>query len=155
MGSKDFTDWLTERDLFVTLPGGAEIVEWFGFVPSFHDWVLMGFDIVEGSATLRLKAFRMTNQTGPEGAYVMDKHAIVSVNLIKVTGLILSGNASSIVSRLRIRRMVQEGIVLADWTSWAGPEAGDYEVDIDASYGLYGSLYAREISLTLEPLSAS
>lgn len=153
METLDDLDWHTDPSLFAGLPGGAAVIEWFGFVPSFHDWELLSLDIRGGTATFRLRAFRITNQIGTDGFYVLDKHATVSLHLVEVSGLRLNGNASSILSRLRIRQVHQDQLSSMEWTSCGGPGAGDYEIDIETSYGLEGKLFAREISLALDMVS--
>lgn len=145
-------DWRTDPDLFASLPGGAALIEWFGFVPSFHDATVEGLKISEGASTLRLKAFRMTNQVDAAGYHVLDKHALVTIGLSRVSGISLTGNASSIISELRIRRLTADA---SDWLSCGGPKAGDFEIDFASSYGLYGRLYGRDLVFGFTPLATS
>jgi hypothetical protein len=145
-------DWRTDPDLFASLPGGAALIDWFGFVPTFHDATLEGLEIAEGAVTLRLKTFRMTSEVDAAGYYVLDRHALVTVSLSGVSGISLAGDASSIIFELRIRRLSAGA---PGWQSCGGPEAGDFEIDFMSSYGLYGQLFARDLALGFAPMSTS
>lgn len=141
-------DWRTDPDLFARLPGGTALIEWFGVVPTFHDASLEGLEISEGAATLKLKAFRTTSEVDAEGYYVLDRHALVTFSLSGVSGVSLTGNASSVISELRIRQLSADA---PGWQSCGGPEAGDFEIDFGSSYGLYGQLFARDLILGFTP----
>lgn len=145
-------DWRTDPDIFASLPGGAALIEWFGFVPTFHDATLEGLKITEGAVTLRLKAFRMTRDVDAAGYYVLDRHAVVTLSLSGVSGISITGNASSIISELRIRRLSANA---SGWKSCGGPEAGDFEIDFTSSYGLYGQLFARDLALAFTPMATA
>jgi hypothetical protein len=40
------SDWSTGENLFVSLPGGQSVVDWFGFCPDFHDGALEPLELV-------------------------------------------------------------------------------------------------------------
>lgn len=132
---------------FRTLPGGPEIADWFGFAPSFHDANMERLELADGSATLVLATFRMTSEVDDRGFFVVDKHALVTIKLARVSAVSLTGNASSIVSRLTFSRARCD----TDWQSVAGPAADDIAVSWESSYGLEGVLYAPEVTLFYEP----
>ena len=52
-------DWHTDAKLFRSLPGGDAIVDWFGYVPSFHDAELLELKIAPEAVVIRLHVFRM------------------------------------------------------------------------------------------------
>ncbi|KQW86464.1 hypothetical protein [Brevundimonas sp. Root1279] len=144
------TPWGTDPNLFAALPGSDAIVGWFGFTPSFHDADLVELTLTKGDAIMRIAAFRMTDQVNEAGYFVLDRHAIVSLHMTKVTGVELNGDAHSILAGLVIRRL--EASVPKDrFGTCPGPEAGDYEIAFETSYGLWGALYARGLALSLEP----
>jgi hypothetical protein len=144
-------NWHTDPALFASLPGGDAVLEWFGFVPTFHDATLERLDISKGSVTLGLKAFRMTKEVDAEGHFALDRHALVTITLSGVSGLSLTGDASTIIFELRIRRTSSNA---SDWPSCGGPEEGDFEVDFTSSYGLYGQLFSRSLALEVTPIDA-
>jgi hypothetical protein len=152
MDSPVDADWRTDPELFASLPGGAALIDWFGFVPTFHDATLEGLEMSDGATTLRLKAFRMTNEVDAEGYYVLDRHALVTISLSGVSGISLTGNASSIIFELRIRRLSADA---SGWLSCGGPEAGDFEIDFTTNYGLYGQLFARDLAFGFTSLETA
>ena len=142
----------TDAKVFEALPGGLELIEWFGFVPSFHDATLASLEIVSSSATLRIAAFRMTRDVDEKGFFVTDRHTLVTINFSGVSGVSLVGAAESIFGEICIRRLTEDAENAHEWANSVGPKAGDYEVSWDASYGLCGSVFARSIELSHAPL---
>lgn len=140
----------TDPALFAALPGGRDVIDWFGRVPFFHDATLDRLDISVDAILIALKGFRMTDRVAPDGRFVLDRQARVSFRMTGVTGLRLGGCAAAIVAELSIRRLAAD---LPDWETCAGPRAGDYEIAFAASYGLEGSIWCRELRLDLKPLS--
>ena len=149
MLNADGTHWSTDPDLFAGLPGGQAVIDWFGFVPTFHDAELDRLEITSGAASLALRAFRMTDAADENGFFVLDRHALVTLHLSNVTGAHLCGNATSILAELGIRRV---GVAPAGFSTCGGPTTEDIEVSFDTSYGLEGSIYAREVSFSVEPV---
>ena len=134
-------------DLFGEIEGGQSVIDWFGFVPSFHDATLARINFGDGFAELELRAFRMTREIDERGYFKTDKHTSVTIHLEGVTGVALTGNAStSIISELRIRKLADEDVACLRCD---GPERGDFEVAIESSYGLDGALYARALTMAL------
>jgi hypothetical protein len=138
----------TDPHLFAGLPGGSEIIEWFGFCPSFHDSALNSLELKGGSATLRIRAFRMTAEVDASGHYMLDRHAHISFELSGVTGIALRGDAESILDELTITRVET---VAADWPMCVGPQVGDFELNFTTNIGLEGVMFAKEIKMLLEP----
>ena len=151
MKDTDGNHWTTDHDLFRELAGGAQVIEWFGFIPSFHDASLDKIEINNGTVTMRLKAFRMTNEVDDRGYFVLDRHALVSLHFSRVSGIALAGDAQSSIAELGIRRITT---VPAGWETCAGPCAGDIEVSFDTNIGLEGSIFARDLTMSLDPVEA-
>lgn len=152
MQTPDGTYWATDPALVSTLTGGKSVIDWFGFAPSFHDATLVGLDIGSGSVTIRIEAFRITSEVDANGYYVLDKHAVVTLSMHRVSGISLTGDAQSIISALRIRRLEADA---AGWRTCEGPKAGHFEVSFESVYGLEGSIFADEISFDLTPIEIS
>jgi hypothetical protein len=140
--------WTTDEDLFAGLPGGRDVIDWFGQVPSFHDATLERVEVQDGSASIAIRAFRATTDVGPDGFYILDKHAVVTFQFIGVTGISIVGDARAIVLEIGIRGVTSDE---PGWETCAGPRSGDIEVRFDSSYGLAGAIFAREVRLQLTP----
>ena len=150
MPSSDGTYWTTDEELFLTLQGSAEVAEWFGCPPSFHDAEIERLELATGSGTIVLRAFRTTNEVDAKGFFILDRLALVTVHLDGVTAISLRGDASSIVQEIGIRRVLAEQ---SGWETVAGPRIGNIELTWESSFGLEGSLYAREVSFSLDPMT--
>jgi hypothetical protein len=148
MNDPDGTHWKTEDVLFAGLNGGPSVRDWFGYIPSFHDATLDRLELVDRNAALVIRCFRVTNEVDPSGHYVLDRRAVVTIHLAEVSGLSLVGDSSSIISELGIRRV--EGAP-PRFDNCGGPRRGDLEVRLESSYGLEGSIFARQIRLVLGP----
>lgn len=148
MQNADGTYWKTDETLFAALPGGREVIDWFGFAPSFHDATVHSLDITQGSAVLRLNAFRMTSEVDEQGYYVLDRHARVEIRLSGLSALTLMGEACPIVSELGIRRLAA---IPPEWGPYGGPNAGDFEVALETTYGFEGALFAKDVAFGLIP----
>ncbi|NYD92232.1 hypothetical protein [Sphingomonas melonis] len=152
MGPIDEVFWQTEPELFASLPGGAAIIDWFGFMPSFHDAHLADLTISNGTATIKIDAFRMTSEVDERGYFILDRHAQVTIAIGKVSGLLLRGDAQSIISQLGIRRIAEDRKIS---NTCVGPRAGDFEVSFDTSYGMEGTIFGEEVVLSLTPENPS
>ena len=148
MQNTDGSFWATDERLFAGLKGAGEITDWFGFVPDFHDAILDQLILNNKSAVLTIRAHRMTNEVDPNGFFVLDKHAVVTLSLAAVSGFSLTGDVASIISELGIRRV---GANPPRIENCAGPGEGDFELSIESSYGLEGSIYARQVSFAFQP----
>ena len=61
------------------IPGGVELIKWFGFTPHFHDASVLFAKFVDGGrGELRIHAWRMTDQTDAHGYFILDRHAVVT-----------------------------------------------------------------------------
>lgn len=147
MMNSDGTFWFSDKELFAALPGGQSVIDWFGFVPSFHDAKLDRLDLINGEALIRLRVFRIADAVDDRGFFVLDKHALVTIYFSNVTGVNLRGDASSILSELGIRRVSDVPI---GFSTCGGPDPDDIEVSFEASYGLEGSIYSREVKLSIQ-----
>lgn len=59
-----------------------------------------------------------------------------------------------IISELMIRRLACNPGPSA-WVSCGGPVAGDIEIAFDTAVGLYGVIYAQDLTFELQPLAAA
>jgi len=118
------------------IDGVAELQEWFGYWPSFHDAEVLGLHLNrKGSSSLRVHTWEMTKEIDEKGYYVLAKHAVVEFSFEAVSGLSLNGfNHQNVIFGLAIEKT----------------DSG-FRVTLDACYGLAGSIEAEKISLRLTP----
>ena len=59
---------LAEESIFAEVPGGLELLQHFGEMPSFHDGEILGLHLNrDGPSTLRLHGWITTDRVGPDG----------------------------------------------------------------------------------------
>jgi hypothetical protein len=140
--------------IMAELPGGQELIAWFGYVPRFHNAELLDLHLGASGASLRLHTWRMTSETDEKGYYLLDKHVVVTFSLERLTGITLEGHDSrGILYGLNLRRYGSGDPLLSTEVITMGlpPEPDDLGLQLDHTYGLWGVMYARKISLSLTP----
>src|SRR3954447_23278405 len=95
-----------ETSIYDAVPGGADLVRWFGQVPSFHDAEILGLDLRrEGQSFLRLHGWINTGEVNKGGYFVLDRHAIVTFAMSGIMDLQLAGfSIQNVIGRLVLRR---------------------------------------------------
>jgi hypothetical protein len=129
------------RSALPDIPGGAALIEWFGFVPSFHDgFVLFATFLKGGPGEIRIHTWRMTDQTDEHGYFILDKHAVVTFLLEDVREINLRNpNELGCIYHLSLSA-VEDGLQI-QWDDVCG--AG--------GPGIEGSVTARRISVSFVP----
>jgi hypothetical protein len=127
---------MTMNTALCDIPGGQELIDWFGYAPRFHDAYLLEVNLASNApGSLRIHAFRMTEEVDDKGYYVLDKHVVVTIALETVTHINLSDfNLQGIISELSISTV--EGDIQLAWTG---------------SYGVEGSIRAKQARISLQP----
>ena len=140
-----------ETSIYDAVSGGADLVRWFGQVPTFHDAEILCLRLNrEGQSVLRLHGWINTEEVGPDGYLVLDRHAIVTFILSGVMDLQLDGfSIQNVIGGLVLRRAPdrpeRRGHLALD------PLPQDIEIELEPCYGLSGLIRARAVSITFEP----
>lgn len=118
------------------IQGAAELEEWFGYWPSFHDAEIVSLHLNrKGISSLRVHTWEMTKEIDDKGYYVLAKHIVVEFIFESVSGLSLSGfNHQNVIFGLAIEKI----------------DSG-FRVTLDDCYGLAGSIESGKLSLRLIP----
>jgi hypothetical protein len=118
------------------IQGAAELEEWFGSWPSFHDAEILALHLNrKESSSLRLHTWEMTKEIDDKGYYVRAKHLLVEFIFESVSGLSLNGfNHQNVIFGLAIEKT----------------DSG-FRVTLDDCYGLAGSIESEKLSLRLTP----
>jgi len=140
-----------DMTIYDAVPGGADLVRWFGQVPTFHDAEILSLHLRrKGPSVLRLHGWISTGAVGLDGHIVLDRHAIVTFTLTHVMDLQLDGfSIQNVISKLILRRAPdrpeRRGYLALD------PIPQDIEIEIEPCHGLSGLIRARSVSITFEP----
>ena len=120
------------------IPGGEALFAWFGRVPHFHDAELLeiGFS-GKGAGKLRIHAWNMTDEVDARGYFILDKHVMVTLALEGVSAIDCTDfdMIPGIISDLEITKSGEH-----------------FRIEWDASYGITGSITAKQVRITLEPV---
>ncbi len=82
----------TEEWTIANITGADQLVAWFGSWPSFHDAEIIRVHFERrGISYLEIHTWEMTQAIDPNGAYVLDKHVVVTFKLQEVMVLELNG----------------------------------------------------------------
>ncbi|NBW76562.1 MAG: hypothetical protein EBR34_12300 [Sphingomonadaceae bacterium] len=139
--------WISDQALLAQLEGAAELRSWFGFIPNFHDAKVRSIAFEGASGALILATFRRTDKTDDRGYFVLDRHADVIFHFEEVRGVVLDCNPLSTILELGLRRVTAERLPILNTAA----EVGDIELAFDEVCGGSGAIYAREVSLRVEP----
>jgi Immunity protein 50 len=137
--------------IYDAVSGGADLIRWFGHVPSFHDAEILSLQLRrKGQSVLRLHGWINTGIVAQDGHYVLDRHAIVTFTLCEVMDLQLVGfGIQNVISGLVLRRAPdrpeRRGYLALD------PHPEDIEIELGPSYGLNGLIRARSVSTSFTP----
>ncbi|MGO9483823.1 MAG: hypothetical protein ACLPX9_04440 [Rhodomicrobium sp.] len=127
---------MTTKTALCDIPGGQELIDWFGYVPGFHDAYLLDANFMSnGQSSLRIHAFRMTDEVDDKGYFVLDRHVVVTITLEAVTHINLSDfNLPGIIFELTVSSA--DGDIQLTWTG---------------SYGIEGTIRAKQARFSLQP----
>ncbi|GAA2820233.1 hypothetical protein [Aminobacter aminovorans] len=123
------------REAFAEIPGARELIDWFGFVPHFHDAEMFDIDLSSSrSGQLKIRAFRMTAQVDDQGYFILDRHVVVTLTLESISEISLSDfHLPGIIGDLVVVRSGDE-----------------FRVEWDASYGVAGRIAAARVRFDFE-----
>ncbi len=140
-------NWTSDWALLGQLEGAAALTAWFGFLPDFHDATIRSMNFAESSGALVLSAFRITSELDERGFYVLDRHARICLNFEGVSGVVLDCNPLTTVLEVGIRRLSSRDLPILNTSA----SAGDYELGFDAVFGGSGAIYAKSVSISVQP----
>jgi hypothetical protein len=137
-------------NIYREVPGGLELLRWFGEVPSFHDAEIVSLDLRRwGRSTLCVHGFVGNYQLNPGNALLFDKHAIVTFTMEDIMDLQLDGfSHQNVIGGLILQRATDRG--RANYYSLPqSPE--DIEIELEPCYGLDGIIRTKRVSISFEP----
>ncbi|MEO0691349.1 MAG: Imm50 family immunity protein [Pseudomonadota bacterium] len=77
---------------FEAIPGGKELLQWFGRVPSFHDAEVLEPSLVRsGPTVLSIYTRNITNSIDANDYFIQKNHAVVTFELDGIVDLRLEG----------------------------------------------------------------
>jgi hypothetical protein len=147
-------DGTPSPDVLEFIPGGPELLAWFGYVPSFHDAEIISFHLNRaGPSTLSIHTWEITGTVDPRGFYALKKDVVVTFTLEEIERLELDGfSHQNVIGSLELNRV--EAGTSSFGMQWVDPSRSQpdlYEIILHPCYGLSGTLRARRVSISLAP----
>jgi hypothetical protein len=136
--------------IYDEVPGGPELLRWFGRVPSFHDAEIISLDLRRsGKSFLRVHGWVGTEQVDENGYIVLDKDAVVTFTLEEIMDLQLDGfSHQNVIFGLKLQRATERGRS----NYYALPQSPeDIEIELEPCFGLDGVIRAKRVSISFEP----
>jgi hypothetical protein len=131
--------------VYASIPGGSNLIAWFGQVPDFHNAEIVSFGLRRRAPSmLVIHAWNVTSETDDRGSFVLDKHAIVTFALEDIIDLQLNGfSHQNVILGLQLRRAPER----PERTPFYGldPSARDYELELEPNSGLNGIIRCRRV----------
>jgi len=118
------------------IPGAAELYDWFGYWPDFHDAEIISLHLNrKGTSSLCVHAWDTTKEVDEKGHYVMAKHIVVEFIFENVSDLALNDfSHQNVIFGLDIEKI----------------DSG-FRLTLGGCYGLAGSIEAERMSLRITP----
>jgi len=144
---------MADRDesIYADVPGGPELVRWFGKVPSFHDGEIVSLHLNRGAPSLlKVRVWNMTDRVDAKGYIVLERHAVVTFVLDGIMDLCLEHfGTQNVIYGLMLRRAPERPERRGHLTLIPHPD--DIEIELEPCFGLNGFIRARSVSISFEP----
>jgi hypothetical protein len=131
------------------IPGGDELLSWFGDVPDFHDAEVISMTFNRrGPSELKIHGWIM-RPSGMHGEIMADKHAIVTFRIEGIMDLQLDHFSSqNVIWGLTLKPAADRG--RSNYFSF--PEDGsDVDIELAGCFGVEGFIRAKNIAVSVSP----
>jgi hypothetical protein len=125
------------------IPGADQVVQWFGYWPSFHDAEVLSITLNRsGASYVQIHTWEKTSEVDANGYYVRTKHAVVT---FLFEGFLMDREE---ISRMRIEWFNHQNVL----TSLRVVRIPDgHSLFLDGIFGVDACIDCERISVTLEP----
>jgi hypothetical protein len=152
MGLDYFPGTMNEVEtIYSSIPGGPDLLGWFGRVPSFHDAEIVSLSLLRrGRSSLSIHAWNTTQEVDSRGYLVLDRHAVVTFALEDILDLQLGGfSHQNVIGGLRIRHAPERPDRRPFYS--LDPSPSDCEIELEPCFGLDGIIRCRRVSVAFVP----
>ena len=125
-------------DPAIAIPGYAELRDWFGVFPTFHDAYINELNMnVDGTGEMVLRGFRVTSEVDEHGKYVLDKHFKATFTFERLATVVLDEFAPG--------RGILFGLEIREHKS-------GLEIELSPTYGVGGRISMERLRIDFEPV---
>lgn len=134
------------------IEGADQVVEWFGYWPSFHDAEVLSITLNRSTESqVAIHTWHMTSEVDSEGYFVLTKHAVV---VFYFTGLMCdpSGEARNVFQQFNHQNVLSEARLNKISIDYGkGKIFDDYELALEGIFGVSGAIAAERARVELIP----
>ena len=137
--------------IYAAIPGGRELLAWFGCVPSFHDAEIISLCLHRRApSSVLMHTWNNTSEADESGYYVLDKHAVVKFTFEEIVDLQFDGfSHQNVIYGLSLRHAPDRP---ERRTSYArDPSPNDFEIWLEPCFGIDGFIRCRRVSVDFTP----
>ena len=135
--------------IYAGIPGGPELLAWFGCVPSFHDAEIVSLTLNRRAPSI-LRIHGLVMGKDSDGLITSSKRAVVTFTLDGVMDVELNGfSRQNVIDCLRLVHAPARADHQAYYTLDASPE--DYEIQLEPCYGMDGVIRCKKVSVSFTP----
>ncbi len=140
------------ESVYRKLPGGPELLAWFGRVPSFHDAEIVSLALNRRSSSLlTIHGWTMDSSHSQDGHFVLFKKAVVTFEIQDIVYLNLEGfNRQNVIDALIIEQRAPDPLANS-YYSTLDSNGDDYEIILEPCYGMDGLIRCKKISVSFVP----
>lgn len=136
--------------IYEDIPGGVELLAWFGRQPTFHDGEILSLTLNRsGISELKIHGWITTDQVDANGYIVLDKHAVVTFGFEDIVDLVLDGfSHQNVVYGLTLNYAIDRGRPVSGHLPH---EPTDIDIKLEPCYGLEGFIRVKKLTVSFEP----
>lgn len=136
--------------IYEDIPGGPELLAWFGQEPTFHDAEILSLSLNRsGVSELKIHGWINTGEIGPDRTLLLAKQAIVTFHLEQIMDLQLDGfSVQNVISGLELGYAKDRG--RSDYFSLP-QDPNDVDIELMPCAGLDGYIRAKKVSVSFVP----
>lgn len=136
--------------IYADVPGGSELLSWFGEVPTFHNAEILSLHLDRtGTSEIKLHGWIMIQGVDANGHIVLDKQAVVTFTLDGIMDLQLEGfSAQNVIAGLVLQRATDRD---RSGHFSLPQDAFDIEIELLPSFGLSGFIRAKKVAISFVP----
>ena len=128
-----------DRDLLSAVPGGPELLDWFGgHAPRLHDAEVLEIILDRRGpvCSIKVHGFEMTPEVDASGYFVCTRHAVITFRLDEVT-------------RLELEDFSHQNALMG--LGVARTASGGFCLELDPANGVSGLVEAQRLEISIAP----
>ena len=144
-------DIVNLESVYMQIPGGPELLEWFEKVPSFHDAEIVSLALHRSSPSiLTIHGWTGDGTVTRQGFFKQLKKAVVTLEIHEIVYLKLGGfSRQNVIYGMNIVQSPPDPEAKPYYST--DSDENDYEIHLEPCYGLDGLIRCKKISVSFKP----